>query len=154
MEWNFNHEESRGFEAIPEGDYRVRIAEAEKAVSKNGNDMLTLKLDVSGHNSKLFHHIVFLPDRPEITNRMLTAMFASFKDIKEGDLNEQNWIGKVGACHVKHEEYNGDKQAKVHYFIAADKQGSLPPWQEPEKDEVKVDDDGFVEATSDGKLPF
>ena len=39
-----------------------------------------------------------------------------------------NSKGKVGACRVKHEEYEGDKQARLHYFLKRDKQDGLPPW--------------------------
>ena len=108
MAWEFQREEGRGFETkIPEGTHRVRINSADKAVSKKGSDMLVLKLDVSGYSETLYHYIVFMADRPEITNRNLTQLFDSFKDIKEGDLDMRNWIGKIGACAVKHETYNG-----------------------------------------------
>ena len=128
MPWNYSREESSGFELIPEGKHRIRIKAADKAVSKNGNDMLVLQFEVNGYNSLLYHYIVFMEDKPEITNRMLTQFFDSFKDIPEGDFNTANWVGKVGACVVKHEEYNGDKSAKVKYFIHKDKQGDLPLW--------------------------
>lgn len=131
MGWNYQRDESTGFKPIPEGEHRIRIKSAEKAVAKTGKDMLSLTFEVSGYNSKLFHNIVFLPDRPEITNRNLTQFFDSFKDIPEGDFNTANWVGKVGACRVKHEEYNGTK-ATVQWFIHKDKQGNLPAWKEPE----------------------
>lgn len=131
MAWNFQREEAH-FEAIPEGEYRIRVKSAEKTLSKNGNDMLTLQFDVSGQKSTLYHYIVFLNDKPEITNRNLTQFFDSFKDIPEGDFNTANWIGKVGACKIKHEDYNGNPQAKIHYFISADKQGDIPAWVEPD----------------------
>lgn len=130
MSWNYEREE-QAFEVLPAGDYRVRVAAADKAVSKNGNDMLVLQFDVSGHAQTLYHYIVFMPDRPEITNRNLTQFFDSFKDIKEGDTNFANWIGKVGAVHVVHEEYNGEQRPRIKYFIRADKTAGLPPWQEP-----------------------
>lgn len=153
MAWNYEREESQ-FELIPEGQYRIRVRSAEKAQSKSGNDMLTLQFDVSGQNAILYHYIVFLKDRPEITNRMLTQFFDSFKDISEGDFTISNWIGKVGACKVKHDEYNGNKSAKVSYFIKADKQGDLPPWQEPKAKE----DSGFMtvmdSVIDDKGLPF
>lgn len=133
MDWNYQRDESKGgFTIIPPGVHRIRIVSAEKATASTGKQMLTLKFDVSGHNGKLFHNIVFLPDRPEITNRNLTQFFDSFSDIAEGDFVLANWTGKVGACSVKHEEYNGKTQARVEYFIAKDKQASLPPWKEPE----------------------
>lgn len=132
MAWEYKREESSNeFQVIPEGEYRIRIKSADKAVSKSGNDMLKLTFEVSGYNSLLFHYIVFMADRPEITNRMLTQFFDSFKDIPEGEFDTSKWIGKVGAAKVKHEEYNGKQSAKIHYFINANKQGSLPAWKEP-----------------------
>lgn len=150
MAWTFKREENTGFTTnIPEGRHRIRIKSAEKAVSKNGNDMLALQFDVSGYEATLYHYIVFMNDKPEITNRMLTAFFDSFKGIEEGDFNTQNWIGQVGACTVKHEEYNGNVNAKVGYFIHKDKQDDLPNWKEP--DGTEVDADGFMVP---GKDPF
>lgn len=128
--WDYKREEQT-FEPIPEGEHRIRIKSADKAVSKSGNDMIALQFEVSGYNSLLYHYIVFMEDKPEITNRMLTQFFDSFKDIKDGDFDMRNWIGKVGACVVKHDEYNGSKSAKVRYFLKADKQDVLPSWQEP-----------------------
>lgn len=134
MGWNYQRDETKPTpKPIPVGKHRIRIAKAEKAVSKTGKDMLTLQFDVSGYNSKLFHYIVFLPDRPEITNRNLTQFFDSFKDIPEGDFNTDHWTGKVGACEVKHEDYNGEPSAKVKFFIKKEDQANLPAWKEPEK---------------------
>lgn len=138
--WNYTREE-QVFEPIPEGAHRIRIKSADKAVSNSGNDMIAFQFEVSGYNSLLYHYIVFLDDRPEITNRMLTQFFDSFKDIKDGDFNMRNWIGKVGACVVKHDEYNGNKTAKVRYFLKAEKQGDLEPWKEPGSAAPKADVD-------------
>ena len=126
MEWNYQREEST-FEEIPVGEHRVRIADAEKAISKNGNDMLVLTLDVSGYRSRLWHYVVFMPDHPEITNRNLTSIFDSF-GIADGDFNLANWKGKVGACVTKQDEFG----TKVRYFLSRKKQEKLPPWQEPD----------------------
>lgn len=155
MSWDYKREE-QSFKPIPEGKYRIRIKSADKAISSSGNDMLTLQFEVSGYNATLYHYIVFLNDRPEVTNRMLTQFFDSFKDIEDGNFNMQSWIGKVGACTVKHEEYNGEMKAKLGYFIKADKQGDLPPWKEPENSSgPKVDADGFM-SIPDGveEIPF
>lgn len=149
MSWNYSREESSGFSTnIPEGRHRIRIASADKAVSKKGNDMLALKFDVSGYNTQLYHYITFMNDKPEITNRMLTQFFDSFKDIPDGEFDTSKWIGKVGACTVKHEEYNGNINAKVGYFIPADKQGDLPNWKEA--DGTETDKDGFMKLPEGG----
>lgn len=137
MAWSYKREESIKFAPLPEGDYRIRIRSADKATSKTGRDMLALQFDVSGSNSILYHYIVFLDDKPEITNRTLTQFFDSFSDIPEGDFNMRNWIGKVGACKVKHEEYNGDMTAKIHYFISGKRKDALPMWKEPPNSEER-----------------
>lgn len=144
--WEYKREE-REFPQIPEGRYRIRVRSAEKAISKNGRNMLALQFDVSGTKQILYHYIVFMDDRPEITNRMLTQFFDSFKDIPDGDFNMANWIGKVGACQVKHDE-NG--RARLHYFLRANQQDSLPNWREP--DGTEVDKDGFMHLADD-QLP-
>ena len=155
MSWDYTRDESSGFSTkIPEGRHRVRIQNAEKAVSKKGNDMLILKLDVSGYDETLYHYVVFLTDRPEITNRNLTQFYDSFKDIPDGDPNTKNWIGKVGACTIKHEEYNGAVKSRIGYFIPADKQDDMPNWREP--DGREVDSDGFMQVNDADMedLPF
>lgn len=153
MAWSYKREEQQ-FEALPEGKYRIRIKSAEKAVSSKGNDMLVLQFEVSGSKTILYNYITFMDDKPEITNRMLTQFFDSFKDIPEGDFNMSNWIGKVGACTVKHEEYNGQERAKIGYFIRADKQDDLPAWKNP--DGTVEDADGFMSMADGGDVdtPF
>ena len=147
MEWNYKREEST-FEEIPVGGHRVRIADAEKAISKNGNDMLVLTLDVSGYKSRLWHYVVFMAEHPEITNRKLTTMCDSFV-IADGDFNLANWKGKVGACVTKQDDFG----TKVRYFLSKKKQEGLPPWKEPgESGEKKKPQ---LEAfEDDGDIPF
>lgn len=126
MAWDYKREEQK-FEIIPEGNHRIRIASVEKAVSKTGKDMLAFQFDVSGYPSKLYHYIVA---GTPYTNRNLTQFFDSFKGIADGDFSMDNWIGQVGACNVVHEEYNGEARPRIRYFIAANRQDSLPAWKE------------------------
>lgn len=129
-EWNFQREETANNQLIPEGTHRIRIKSAKKAVSKNGRDMLALQFEVNGYSTQLYHYIVFMPERPEITNKYLTQFFDSFADIPEGDFNTANWTGKMGACMVKHEMYNGQQSPKIVWFVHRDKQFDLPKWVE------------------------
>lgn len=155
MAWSYNREES-SFTLIPEGTHRIRINSVEKVVAKTGREMLAFKFDVSGYSSMIFHNIVFMEDRPQLTNRLLTQFFDAFPGIPDGEFNLQNWIGKVGAAKVRHEEYNGDKNAKIHYFVAADKQKDLPAWVEPKRESntsgsaasrpVETDENGFIKV--------
>lgn len=94
--------------------------------------MLKIKFDVSGYSSKLFYNFVFddsTLDARKRTNANLMKIFDSF-GIPEGDMNFQNWIGKVGACRVKHEIYNGNTNARVSYFKLKKDQKNLPEWVE------------------------
>lgn len=149
MAWQYSRTEQQ-FPQIAEGRYRIRVKSAEKAVSKKGNDMLVLQFEVSGSRQILYHYISFLDDRPEITNRMLTAFFDSFAGIEEGDFNLNHWIGKAGACMVKHDD---DGRARINYFIKFDKQDDLPPWRDAGG--LVTTAEGFVELADDAEeTPF
>ena len=153
MAWNYQREET-SFAPLPEGKYRIRVSGVEKAQSKNGNEMLVLKFDVSGSAKTLYYYIVFMPDKPEITNGKLTQFFDSFKDIKDGDFDILNWVGKVGACMIKHELYNGETRERISYFIKADKQDSLPPWQEGSVSPSVTAGTGIAPTASGYDVPF
>lgn len=130
-DWSYTRDESSGFETrIPEGRHRCRIKAAEKAVSSKGNSMLTMQLNISGYAETVYYYLTFLKDNPSFTNQKLTQLFDSFKDIPDGEFDLSKWIGKVGACTIKHEDYNGNAKAKVGYFIHANKQNDLPAWKE------------------------
>lgn len=124
MAWNFKREEGGMYDVPPEGKYRVMIVNAEIGQSKAGNDMLILKLAVSGYTSYIWNYIVFMEDKPEITNRKLTQLFDSF-GIEDGDFNLQHYVGKVGGAKIRHDEYG----AKVHYFLDKKQTSELPPWK-------------------------
>lgn len=147
MEWKFERVEQK-FEALPVGKYRLRIKEAEKAISKNsGNDMLIVTFEVSGSNQTLIHYIPFLADKPEVTNRMLTQLFDSFGI--DGDFNLVNWKGKCGGCQTKLEEYQGEDRARIAYFLNKKQQEELPAWQDGEKKKPVL-----TPVEDDESLPF
>lgn len=136
MVWNFNAEEGKeglnDFPVIPVGDHRIRFNEIEETKSKTGKDMLKITFDVSNYNSKLFYYFVFDATTVEArkrTNANLMKIFDSFS-ITPGDMNFQNWIGKVGACRVKHEMYEGETRAQISYFKLKKEQINIPAWVE------------------------
>ena len=154
MNWNFNANDYKenDFAPIPVGDHRVRIAKVEEAKSKNGNDMLVLTLDVSGHSGSLWFYLVFMPDNPQVTNSRLGQIFDSF-GINPGDMNINNWVGKVGGARVKHEAYNGEQTAKINYFLSRGKVESLPVWQDTPGKASVTGGSGMVDISGDD-LPF
>lgn len=152
MAWEYKREESQ-FSAIPEGKHRALIDSAEKAVSKSGNDMLVIKMKVSGQTSSIWYYIPFLADRPEITNRMLTQLFDSFA-IEESNFNLASYVGKAGGINVKHDE---DGRARINYLLSKEQQENLPPYQgEAVKAAPTVDENGFMQLADvdDTDLPF
>ena len=127
--WTFDvsHYEEQDFQIIPTGDHRVRITDVVEKVSKNGNEMYELTLEVSGYNSRLWHYLVLDRNDPKKTNQRIGDFFNSF-GIADYHLGSgKQWIGKVGAVRVRHEEYMGNMSAKVAFLINKKGQDKLPP---------------------------
>lgn len=136
-EFNWNYEETKSdfeSEQIPNGDYRMIIRGAEKAMSKdtvNPKKMIKLKLGVSGYAKNIYHYIVFLPNNREITNRNLTNFFRSF-GIEGGNFNLDSYLGKEGAGRV---EIDSNGYEKVKYFLEGTMKDRLPAFAPPAKKE-------------------
>ncbi len=124
-----NDYEEKDYSPIPKGDYRVRIADVVAKTFKSGNDGYEMTLEVSGYNSRLWYYLVLNPSDPKKTNQRIGSFLDSF-GITDHDLSHyRNWIGKVGAARVVHEDYEGTPQAKAAYFLSRSKQDKLPEWQ-------------------------
>ena len=134
-EFDWNYEETKSdfeSEQIPNGDYRMIIRGAEKAMSKDiikPKKMIKLKLGVSGYAKSLYHYIVFLPDNREVTNRNLTNFFRSF-GIQGGNFNLDSYLGKEGAGRV---EIDSNGYEKVKYFLEGTMKDRLPAFAPPAK---------------------
>ena len=134
-EFDWNYEETKSdfeSEQIPNGDYRMVIRGAEKAMSKdtvNPKKMIKLKLGVSGYAKNIYHYIVFLPNNREITNRNLTNFFRSF-GIEGGNFNLDSYLGKEGAGRI---EIDSNGYEKVKYFLEGTMKDRLPAFAPPTK---------------------
>lgn len=155
IDWKFdsNDYEEQSFKPIPVGDHRVRIASAEEQTSNSGRQMIKLVLNVSGHNATVWHFIVFMSENQKLTNQKLGELWNSF-GIQQGNFNLQQWVGKVGAAKIKHEDYNGEPNAKVAYFINKDRQDKLPAWKEPNTASSNSTGIEEVHFSDDGDLPW
>lgn len=153
MSWTYNPADysENDFAPIPEGDHRIRIEEVNEKTFRSGNEGYEITLSASGYNSRIWYYLVLNPDDPQKTNQRIGAFFDSF-GITDPDMDHfRAWEGKIGAAHVKHEEYNGNTNAKIHYFIKKSKQDKLPPWKEI-SDEKEAS--APVLNTSDDDLPW
>lgn len=121
--------EERHFEIIPAGDYRARIADVQEKTFKSGNAGYEITLNINGYNSKLWFYLVLDQSNPARTNQSLGDFFNSFGITNYALGTGKQWINSVGAVRVKHEQYNGENQAKVAYCISRDRQEKLAPWK-------------------------
>jgi hypothetical protein len=155
IDWKFESSdyEEQSFKPIPVGDYRVRIASAEEQISKTGNQMIKLVLNVSGYNSTIWHYIVFMPENQKLTNQKLGELWNSF-GIPQGNFNLQEWVGKVGAAKVKHDDYNGEPNPKIAYFINKERQDKLPAWKEPSNASLTGGNFEEIPTPTDDDLPW
>ncbi len=131
MNWNYdaNDYNENSYVVIPEGIHRARISKAEEKTYNSGREGIAITFDISGYSGKVFYNLVFMAEDKQQTNQKLGSLFNSFGIQPSMDLN--TWIGKVGAISVKHEEYQGEKQARFHYCVNKSKQENLPAWKEP-----------------------
>ena len=148
--WSFDPSmyEEQDFQIIPVGDHRVRIEEVVEKTFNSGNEGYEITLAVNGHNSKLWYYLVLDRNDPKKTNQRIGDFFNSFGITEFALGSGKQWIGKVGAIRVKHEEYNGNTSAKVAYVINRKKQDKLAPWKD-----VSNTAPVAVEV-SDEELPF
>ena len=130
--WSFDPSmyEEQDFQIIPVGDHRVRIEDVVEKTFNSGNEGYEITLAVNGYSSKLWHYLVLDRNDPKKTNQRIGDFFNSFGIADHSLGNGRQWVGKVGAVRVKHEEYNGNMSAKVAYVINRKNQDKLEPWKD------------------------
>lgn len=153
--WNFDPSsyEEKDFAIIPAGDHRVRIADVEEKVSSKGNEMYEITFEVSGYNSRLWFYLVLDKSDAKKTNQRIGDFFNSFGITDHNLGSGKQWIGKVGAVKVKHEEYNGSMSAKVAFVINRKGQDKLPP-ANFSSTAAPASAAGFQAVVSESDLPF
>ena len=135
LNWKYNPENynAEGYQLVPPGEYRVRIDNAEEKVSSTNKPRVKLTLKVSGYNGHVWKYIVLDSSTPEAvqkTDNRLGRIFDSF-GIEAGDMNLEDWKGKVGGVSIKNEpDDKGVMRASVSWFLRRDEQDKLPLWQE------------------------
>lgn len=129
--WNYDPSQyqEKNFEIIPQGDYRVRIADVVEKKFSSGNEGYEMTLEVNGYNSKLWFYLVLNPNEPQKTNQRIGDFFDSFGITNPAMGSGKQWVGAVGAVRVKHEDYKGSTSAKVAYCLSRKNQEKLAPWK-------------------------
>lgn len=154
INWTFDPSQykEKNFEVIPVGDYRARIEDVQEKTFKSGNEGYEITLAINGYSSRLWYYLTLDKSNPEQTNQRLGEFFDSFGITSYSLGSGKQWVGKVGAVRVKHEEYKGANQAKVAYTIARNRQDKLAPWKGTAT--ATVSTPGQVEIPDASELPF
>ena len=129
--WTFDPSqyEEKSFEIIPQGDYRARVIDVTPKNFRTGSEGYEITLAINGYNSKMWFNLVLDPSNPKMTNQRIGDFFNSFGITNYAMGSGKQWIGSAGAVRIKHEEYNGNTRATVHYCIERKRQDSLPAWK-------------------------
>lgn len=153
-QWNYDPSQftERSFELIPAGDYRARITDVVEKTFKSGNEGYEITLAVNGYNSHLWYYLVLDKSNPAKTNQKIGEFFDSFGITGTSMGTGKQWVGAAGAVRVKHEEYNGNMNAKVAYVIGRKKQDKLAPWKNNGATQAAPAVDNSVSIPDD--LPF
>ncbi len=147
----------------PEGDYEVLISKVHIDVAKSGTEYIsipmTIRKDVDQpyQNAKIFYSLWKRKEPSALDMEVEGYSFdqlmrvceavgipagTSFEGL-EDILNQISW--KQVICHLRHNEYNGQKQEQVHYLKKTEHPTSVqaPVYAEP-----------AAELEDDGDLPF
>ena len=94
---------------------KVKITGTQFTQSKARNRMINLLLATSAGET-IHHYITFLPNKPDVTNRILDSFFKAF-EIKSGNFDFSDWLGREAEAELVDEEWNGKMYKKVKYFV-------------------------------------
>ncbi len=102
---------------IKAGDYLLTVLEATETVSKAGDDMIKLKLEVEGHGVRLFDYLVATESSFWKIDTFLKAIGETVVEGEEVELVASSLEGRQGYAHLVIEEYQGKQNNKVDAWI-------------------------------------
>lgn len=148
VQWTYDPSmyEEKGFDIIPIGDYRARIADVQERTFSTGNQGYEITLEINGYPGKMWYYLVLDASNVAQTNQRIGDFFNSFGITSPVMGSGKQWIGQVGAVRVKHEDYNGQTKARVAYCIARSRQDKLEAWKNgaataPQSAQVDIPDE-------------
>lgn len=107
--------------AVPAGEYTLRVIEAEEDTSKQGNDMLKLKLRVVRDDGRdgpaLFDYLVFSENSFWKIDAFLKSAGQHPGEGEEVNIDPEQCIGWEVRAELKVDNYNGKKSNKVESYL-------------------------------------
>ena len=101
---------------VEAGDYPVEVIDAVETVSKNGHDMIELKLK-TGAGSLLFDFLVFTPAAFWKIDAFRAATGETVTPDLDVDLTPDDLVGRIGRARLIVEEYNGRQRNKLAAWL-------------------------------------
>lgn len=126
------------YSPVPEGEYAVIIEHAVEKRSKAGKDMMELECVIQGptrSGAHLWDYIVY-DDRAARKFRgiLRSCGLPEFQQEITPELLE----GCTGTVRVKHELYQGERKAKLHYWIEDKPETEAAPEPEQKREPDKL----------------
>ena len=115
---------------VEPGDYEVEVVDAVETTSKNGHEMIELKLKTS-EGSYLYDFLVFIPSAFWKIDAFRAATGEAVTPDEDVELTSDDLIGRIGSARLVLEEYNGRKRNKVAAWLTGSdnkKGGSHDPF--------------------------
>ena len=128
-----------GFQVLPAGCYKVRVVNAREDISKAGNEMLVLALDIAEGPYRNYFFKAFtnkkriyadakwgctyyqLTDKDEASLGRYRGLISAFEESNEGfhwNFDEASLKDKVAGCIFREEEYLGNDN-QIHIMTRA-----------------------------------
>jgi hypothetical protein len=97
------------------GEYGVEIIKATPGYTRNGNEMVTLKLSVEGGQGTIFECLVFTDRTAWRVASFLTAIGIQLKD--GDDVDECLFVGRRARVLIDVEMFDGELQNKIKKWL-------------------------------------
>lgn len=102
---------------VPNGDYLVTVVEASETVSKAGDEMIKLKLEVEGHGVHLFDYLVATDSSFWKIDTFRKAIGDTVVEDEEVELVASDLEGRQGYARLRVEDYQGKKNNKIEMWL-------------------------------------
>ncbi len=97
---------------VEPGDYQVEVVDAIETTSRNGHEMIELKLRTSA-GSYLYDFLVFIPNAFWKIDAFRAATGEDVTPDEDVEITADDLIGRTGTARLALEEYNGRQRNKV-----------------------------------------
>jgi hypothetical protein len=101
---------------VEPGDYPVEVVDAVETTSKNGHEMIELKLKTT-EGSYLYDFLVFIPSAFWKIDAFRAATGESVTPDEDVEITADDLIGRTGTARLIIEEYNERKRNKVAAWL-------------------------------------